>query len=131
MTSLKNLAVEFKKITDELFVSNGFECRKLYYGKKVYYCVRDIFKCLGYTEDRGTVNKMLNKLRNEDKFLIKDLEKRNKTDRASQTRSDFNINKELIDSLNKYEKDFTFVNKDLQTQWKYFFEILLKNNKKT
>lgn len=51
MTFLKNLTIEFKKITNELFSSNGFECSKLFYEKNVYYCARDVLLCLNYDEN--------------------------------------------------------------------------------
>lgn len=106
MTSLKDLSIEFKKITNDLFSLNGFECRKLYYGKRVYYCARDILLCLGYDEDL----KILKKLRDCDKFYIKDLEEMYKTTLICQDSYDFDINKELIDSQDKYEKKNIYIN---------------------
>ena len=70
MTSFNELAVTFRTIIDDLFNSNGFECRKLFYGKDIYYCGRDILKCLNYNENTKRVANTLNKLRAEDKFSI-------------------------------------------------------------
>jgi prophage antirepressor-like protein len=74
--SLNELAISFKKIVDELFSSQGFECRKLFYGDEVFYCGRDILKCLGYSEEKRKVYESLNKLREEDKFTIGELEEK-------------------------------------------------------
>lgn len=74
MSSLIDLSITFRNIIEELFRNNGFVCKKLIYGKDIYYCARDILKCLEYSEDNRKITQTLNKLRDEDKFTINDLE---------------------------------------------------------
>ena len=76
MTSFNELAITFKNILDDLFNSNGFECRKLFYGDEIFYCGKDILKCLGYGQDRKDVYKALSKLEECVKFTINELEEK-------------------------------------------------------
>ena len=101
--SFNELAISFKKIVDDLFSSQGFECRKLFYGDEVFYCGRDILKCLGYSEDSRKVYESLSKLRSEDKFTINALEEKYQS-------LSLDTNKELISSLNQYEMKYIYIN---------------------
>ena len=109
--SFNELAISFKKIVDDLFSSQGFECRRLVYGKNIYYCGRDILKCLNYSEDKKVISKTLNKLRDEDKFTIDVLESKKYSRSYSQGDPDINVNKDLLDSLDQYERNYIFINK--------------------
>lgn len=105
--SFNELAISFKKIVDDLFSSQGFECRKLFYGDEVFYCGRDILSCLKYISNDKNVSKTLNKLREQDKFTIKDLQE--KYSSHGFKLSD-DPNKELISSLNQYEMQHIYIN---------------------
>lgn len=109
--SFNELAISFKKIVDELFSSQGFECRRLVYGKNIYYCGRDILKCLNYSEEKSVIRRTLNKLREQDKFTIEFLERNYIQGRHAQYPSEVNINKDLLDSLDQYERNYIFINK--------------------
>merc|ERR1712065_66424 len=73
MTSFNELALAFRNIIDDLFNSNGFECRKLFYGDEIFYCGRDILKCLNYSENGRDITKILLKINDKDKFTIGEL----------------------------------------------------------
>lgn len=112
---LDKLSIEFVKIVDELFKSNGFECKTLSYPFGIFYCARDILKCLNYNENKSAIAKVLAKLNKEDRFTITELEdryagvslKHNDEPGPSVSRA----NQELINSLNQYELKNVYINK--------------------
>ncbi|QKE44472.1 putative Bro-N domain-containing protein [Yalta virus] len=112
MTSFNELAITFKNIIDDLFNSNNFECRKLVYGKDIYYCGRDILKCLNYNEDKNAIKEVLLKLDKSDKFTIKELEEKYSSGILKLPHDNFKeINKEILNSLNQYEMKYIYINK--------------------
>lgn len=106
MSSLYNLYVEFKKKTDDLFSSNGFECRRLFHKYDSFYCATDVLLCLGDTENI----EMLDEVRNEDKFTVNKIKELILSDSQNDNRIDY-ITKDFLDSLKKYNKDCVFLNK--------------------
>ena len=102
--------VGFKSIIDGLLNTNGFECRKLFYNDEIFYCARDILKCLGYNGDKKKITFILNKLRREDKYTINELEKKFKST-PPMVHPEININQMVINSLSPNEKNYIFVNK--------------------
>lgn len=106
MISFKNIALEFKKIIDKSFSSNGFECRKLFYEKNVYYCAIDVLKYLGYNEENGSLKKILETIDKKNKFTINELREMYKKDDC------LDINLKLISSLTNHEKKYIFIDKN-------------------
>jgi hypothetical protein len=102
----KPTSSSFKKLFDELSKQNGFECKKLYYGDEVYYCVRDVLKCLKYSNEEYDISRGLKKLKNLDKFTIIQLqEKYNYT-------NENDPNKNLLNSLNRYQMKHMYVDNE-------------------
>lgn len=110
MSLFNELLVGFKSITDDILNTNGFECRKLFYDNEIFYYTRDIMKCLGYNGDKKKITFILKKLRKEDKYTINELEKKFKST-PPMVHPEININQTVINSLNPYEKNYLFVNK--------------------
>lgn len=69
-----HLSVIFKDLIEEIFITHGFTCRKLYYGNEVYYCARDILKALNYSSHRTSIFNTLLKLKHINKFTIQELQ---------------------------------------------------------
>ncbi len=134
MSSFNELAITFKKIIDDLFSSQGFECRKLFYGDEVFYCGRDILKCLNYSEEKSAIKEMLSKLDKNDKFTIKELEEKYNQSLGGSFKMPPNgieekynqslggsfkmppngiedLNQKLISSLDRYEMKYIYINK--------------------
>ena len=113
MTSFNELALAFRNIIDDLFNSNGFECRKLFYGDEIFYCGRDILKCLNYGDERRSVREILSKINENDKFTIKELQEKYLSLhlKGSDKNIECGINQELLNKLDKYEMKYIYVNK--------------------
>lgn len=112
MASYNKLTAKFKTIVNFLFKSNGFQCRKLFYGNEVFYCCRDILMCSNYSEYMGIITEILLLINKDDKFTIKELEEKyswstSKTDNNNIS----NQNKELISSQEQYELEYIYINK--------------------
>lgn len=109
---IDSLSIEFINIINDLFKSNGFECKTLSYSFGIFYCARDILKCLNYKEDKNSITKVLSKLNKTDKFTISELEeKHSKVSLKLHDASSSNPNQELINSLNQYELKHIYINK--------------------
>jgi len=108
MTSFNELALAFRNIIDDLFNSNGFECRKLFYGDEIFYCGRDILKCLNYSENGRDITKILLKINDKDKFTIGELLKLHS---SLALKASDDLNKDLISSQNQYELKYIYINK--------------------
>ncbi|QKE44574.1 putative Bro-N domain-containing protein [Yalta virus] len=91
-----------KNIIDKLFIVNGLKCRKLYYNQVVFFCLVDICDCMDYKQLNTTF--FLNYLLEKDMFTIDELLELYK----DETEND--INKDIIESLNKFERRYTYIN---------------------
>lgn len=91
-----------KNVIDNLFMVNGLDCRKLYYGNVIFFCLVDLFDCLDYKKLNTTY--LLHCLDDTDMFTVDDLQALYK----EETEND--INKEIINSLDQYEKKYTYIN---------------------
>lgn len=102
VNNIPNLNEVQKNVIDNLFMVNGLKCRKLYYGNLIFFCLVDIFDCFDYKQLNTTF--LLHYLDDSDMFTIDALQELYKDE------IDNDINKEVIESLNKYEKRYTYIN---------------------
>lgn len=126
MDTFTKKTIVFNYIVDKLFETNGFECRKLHYGKDIFYCAKDILSCLDYSDEESVTKKNLNKINKKNKFTFKELEKIYNVSELSDTKAEslFDINKETISSFTQYEKDYIFLNKE------GLYKLINSSNKK-
>ena len=110
MSFFNELALAFKPDINNLFISYGFECRKLFYGGEIFYCVIDILKCLGYSEYKAVLKKTLKKnISKNNRFTIKQLQEKYKTCSCFSGKND--INNDLISSQDEDELEYIYTNK--------------------
>lgn len=110
-----SLAIEFVDVVNNLFKNNSFDCKKLFYkndkyiGNDVYYCARDILKCLNYVGNQNDIFNIISNLNNNCKFTISELES-SYSSRFKKRREYLDLNKNLLDYLNKYELEDIYIN---------------------
>lgn len=122
MDYFNNINFEFKKFADDLFSSNGFECKKIYDGSDVYYCGRDILLCLGYDDDDHVISRILEKIKY--KYTIDSLKEGFDIYIPDFVYQKFiDVNKEVIDFLDNNDKDCIFIDK-------VGLDFLIKNSNK-
>lgn len=100
--------MSFQEIIDNLFISNGYECRKLFYCDGIFYCCKDVLKCLNYSQDTDSEKEILSKINNNNKFRIKELKEKHR--RCPSFLDGIDTNIDLFSSQNEEEIKYIYIN---------------------
>lgn len=103
--SNNNLLIDFRIMLNNIFKSNGFNCKVLSYDNELFYSSIDILKSFKYKIHNETNLNILNIINKEDRFTIKELQIK-----FTFFKYDFDPNQALISSLNKEELKRFYIN---------------------
>lgn len=103
--SNNTLLIDFRIMLNNVFKSNGLNCKVLSYDNELFYSSIDILKIFKYIVHKESTLDILNIVNKEDRFTIKELQIK-----YTYPNSDFDPNQALITSLNKEEIKHVYVN---------------------
>lgn len=104
-------SIVFKDIVNNIIENENIVCKKLYYNDDIYYSAYDIIKFLKYDDNKTRINNILDKVRDQDKFTLKQLKQKYPLSPNSHSGvCYYDPNKELIASIGKEEDIHIFVN---------------------
>lgn len=104
-------SIVFKDIVNNIVENKNFICKKLYYDDDIYYSVNDIIKFLKCDDNKIRINNILDQIRDQDKFTLKQLKQKYPLNSKSYTGiCCYDPNKELITNIGKEEDIHIFVN---------------------
>lgn len=104
-TNNNTLLIDFRILINNVFKSNGLNCKVLSYDNELFYSFIDILKSFNYEVNKESIIDSLSKINKEDQFTIKELQVK-----YTFYKSDFDPNQSLINSLSKDESKEIYIN---------------------
>ncbi|QKE44538.1 putative Bro-N domain-containing protein [Yalta virus] len=109
--SFNEHSLVLKGIVDNITENKNFICKKLYYDDNVYYSAQDLFKFLKYDNNKFRFNDILEQIREQDKFTLKQLkQKYSLTSKPRNGICFYDPDCEVIKNIGKEEDIHIFVN---------------------